>query len=279
MSVKIGRPLVHVSWGIGSFSKLEGVFVPWFKGHHYAMSDPWAPSQITSLASLPIDYQEAHRTLQYSQTGLRFTTTIGFFDMGVQYYYGRLSRPAFDICFAPIRMSMDYNDYHQIGVDYAQVIAGFNLRAEAAANITGDTTGSRGDIYNPSLAWSLGFDRDVIGGINVNFQATESIRLFHDKIGKDPMVIDTEKGKDVTSTRFTLILSKKFFRDELELKTTGIWDIEEKGCLIMPAVAWTKNDVSVELSGGIFGGDKDSELGQYRERDNHYIKTVLTYSF
>jgi hypothetical protein len=253
---------------------------------------PAASSGLTSfLSHFDIDtyYDEYRWTLQYAQAGLRFTTTIGSSDFGMQYYYGRLPRPAIDVrlaeYFSPaslfdpakIDITVDYNDYHQIGVDYAQVIAGFNLRAEVAANITEDLDGARGDIYNPSIAWSLGFDRDAIAGINVNLQAAESIRLFHDKIGNDPMVIDTEDGKEVTSTRLTLILAKKFFRDSLELKATGLWDIEEKGFLIMPAVAWTKNDVSVELSGGIFGGDKDSELGQYRE--NHFLKAAITYSF
>ncbi|GHV77586.1 hypothetical protein AGMMS49942_24070 [Spirochaetia bacterium] len=325
MSVKIGRPLVHVSWGIGSFSKLEGVFVPWFQGHRFATDGRWAPAQITGLVPsltaglksvlsqhpkipaffLPtildnldtwqnsVDIEEYYRggdtSLQYAQGGLRFTTTIGSSDLGGQYYYGRLPRPAIDVRLAEyfadplldpnkIRIApVDYNAYHQVGVDYAQVLFGFNVRAEVAANITEDLKGDKGDIYNPSLAWSLGFDRDVIAGINVNLQVTESIRLFHDQIGKDPLVIDSEEGKDTTFTRLTLQLSKKFFRDRLRLKATGLWDIEEKGFLIMPAVAWIQSDVSVELSGGIFGGDEDGELGQYR--DNHFIKAVLTYSF
>jgi hypothetical protein len=239
-------------------------------------------------------YWDKDRSLQYAQAGLRFTTTIGSSDFGLQYYYGRLPRPALNIQIKPglistvdattvkvdrgqIKLGMDYNSYHHIGIDYAQVIAGFNVRAEAAANITEDLAGDRGDIYNPTVAWSLGFDRDVIGGINVNLQAAESIRLFHDKIGKNRLVIDTEDGKDITSTRLTLILSKKFFRDKFEIKAVGLWDIEETGFLIMPAVIWTQNDVSIELSGGIFGGDEDGELGQYR--DNHFVKAVLTYSF
>ncbi|GHV28224.1 hypothetical protein AGMMS4952_11360 [Spirochaetia bacterium] len=345
MSVKIGRPLVHVSWGIGNFSKLEGMFVPWYQGHRFAMDagDRWAPSQVTGLSGAKVSAQlrpaiteqamrmlnlaqlmdlnnkmageldayiaaaptpqklysdsdpSKDRSLHYAQAGLRFTTTIASSDFGVQYYYGRLPRPALNIQVKPglitpnddgatvtvdtdkIKIGLDYNDYHQIGVDYAQVLFGFNVRAEFAANITEDLAGDRGDIYNPSLAWSLGFDRDVIAGINVNFQATESIRLFHDQIGKDPLVIDTEDGKDPTSTRLTLQLSRNFIRDKLQLKATGLWDIEEKGFLIMPSIAWVQNDVSVELSGGIFGGDDDGELGQYS--DNHFIKAVLTYSF
>jgi hypothetical protein len=324
ITVKIGRPLVHVSWGIGNFSKLEGVFVPGFRGHRFALGNRWAPSQIQeiidmvpSLAaglkerlsqnpSIPPDqlagisdglnnwqknfdilnyYQEYKGRLEYAQAGLRFTTTIGSSDLGLQYYYGRLLRPALSIrvdnylaSFDPEDiLSMDYNSYHQIGVDYARVIAEFNIRAEAAVNITEDLDGDRGDVYNPSVAWSLGFDRDVIVGINVNLQAAGSIRLFHDKIGNDSMVIDTEDGKDLTSTRLTLIISKKFFRDRFECKTLGLWDIEEEGFLIMPSVIWSKNDVSAELRGGIFGGEKDSELGQYQ--NNHFVKAVLTYRF
>jgi hypothetical protein len=172
---------------------------------------------------------------------------------------------------------MDYNSYHQIGVDFARVIADFNTRAEAAVNITEDLDGDRPDIYNPSVAWSLGFDRDIVAGINVNLQAVETIRLLHDKIGKNPAAVDTEDGKDITSTRLTLILSKKFFRDKLELKAVGLWDIEETGFLIMPGIAYTNNDVTVELKCGFFGGEKDGELGQYR--DNHFVKAALTYSF
>jgi hypothetical protein len=183
--------------------------------------------------------------------------------------------PSIDV--KKINVAIGYNSYHQIGVDFARVIAGFNTRAEAAVNITEDLKGDRGDVYNPSVAWSAGFDRDLIAGINVNVQAAETIRLFHDKIGKDPMAVDTEDGKDLTSTRITLILSKKFLRDKLEIKAVGLWDIEEAGFLVMPGIAYSSNDVSVELQGGIFGGERDGELGQYR--DNHFVKAVLTYSF
>jgi hypothetical protein len=63
----------------------------------------------------------------------------------------------------------------------------------------------------------------------------------------------------------------------LELRATGIWGIEDMDCYIIPALIWTKGDVALELSGGIFAGDKKGELGQYR--NNGFIKTALTYSF
>jgi hypothetical protein len=175
-----------------------------------------------------------------------------------------------------IQVEVDYNRYHQIGVDYAQVLGGFNLRGELAANITNDFSGDDGLVYNPAILWSLGFDRDLVWGINANLQCNESIRLMDSRVGND-WRRDIEADKDVTSTRITLILSRKFLRDELEVNITGLWGIEDRDFFILPALIWTKGDLSLKVSGGIFGGSQAGELGQYR--DNGFVKVGLSYSF
>jgi hypothetical protein len=354
-SIKIARPLLHASYRVGDFSKVEGVFVPWFEGARFSQEGRWAPAQVSNiagniagkiqsdttgliggmiavnpawaplLATIPgpidgnpvIDQGEIlpdTSTLEYFQGGLRFTTTIGPADLGLQYYNGFLPRPAikmnqaaYDALLQAIQayytnavlaggtpnaadkaavqaalnpatlLDAAYNRYHHIGVDYAQVLFGLNIRAEAAANITGDLAGDDGLVYNPSIAWSLGFDRDIpVTGINVNLQVNESVRLFDDKVGDDPL-FDIEAGTTPTSTRLTASLSRSFFRDALELRATAIWGIEDKDCYIIPAVTWTRGDVTLECSAGIFAGDREGELGQYR--DNAFVKTVLSYSF
>jgi len=319
MSVKIARPLVHASFRFGQFSKIEGVFVPWFEPHTIATEGRWMPAQMkmfddipeeipTNILSpllppglLPVEVNvtdELTPTLNYAQAGLRFTTTIGPADIGVQYYYGRMPQPSVKITGAPnygdppappipvgldVNISYLYNPYHQFGLDYAQVLFGFNVRAELAANITEDLAGDDGTVYNPSIAWSLGFDRDLFLGINLNLQVNESIRLFHDKLGSSDMMsvmtgdFDIEGGSELTSTRLTARLSKKFLRDELELRAAVVWGIEDKDFLIMPALIWTKDDISFALSGGIFAGDEEGQLGQYK--NNNFIKASLTYSF
>ncbi|MDR2109711.1 MAG: hypothetical protein LBP32_00225 [Spirochaetaceae bacterium] len=352
---KIARPMVHASYRFGAFTRLEGVFIPWFEGHKFVL-DPakrWAPSQLMErpaaiaesiVAGFPAGLQPAAAgevadfldqggiegaypdtktliALKYAQAGLRLTSTIGSSDIGFQYFYGNLFRPAIrmngveafveaskaaamagiaaaqaagtplaaqaaaqalvaqraaDAAKANVRPEVAYNRYHQIGVDYAQVIAGFNIRSEFGVNITDDLSGDDGAVYNPALVWSLGFDRDLIAGINVNLQVNESVRLLDNKVG-DSVALDTEAGTDMTSTRLTLILSRKFFRDELELKATGLWGIEDRDFLILPAAIWTKGDLEMEVSGGVFGGDRKGELGQYRR--NGFVKTALTYKF
>jgi hypothetical protein len=320
MNLKIARPLIHASYRIGSFSKIEGVFVPSFVPLRYADEGRWVPSEIKLMKNLrqvieqefqnkfqemgitnfQYSYDENKPdsddllTLKYLQAGARFTTTIGQADIGLQYYYGRLTRPAVSVTSTinytqiPIppysfpsevhsSVCYAYNPYHQIGVDWAQVLFGFNVRAEFAANITEDLNGEDGSVYNPSLAWSFGFDRDLFLGVNLNIQCNESIRLMHDKIGKNPLVVDTEADTNMTSTQIIAALSKKFLRDELELRFAALLEIEDKDYLLMPAIIWTRDAVSVELSGGIFGGNEDGQFGQYK--NNTFIKAALTYSF
>jgi hypothetical protein len=286
MNLKIARPLIHASFRIGSFSKLEGVFVPSFEPARLADKDSrWRPAQMAQLdqleaAGVPINRPDT-ATLDYAQAGARFTTTVGPADIGAQYYYGRLTSPAVTMTFAssvpptPSAVNFAYNPYHQIGADWAQVLFGFNVRAEIAANITEDLDGDDGAVYNPHLAWSFGFDRDLLWGINLNIQANETITLLHNKIADNPF--DIEADADVTSTQIIAALSKTFLRDELEARVAVIWEPEAGDFLVTPSLVWTKDAVSVELSGGIFGGDDEGPFGQYR--DNSFVKAVLTYAF
>jgi hypothetical protein len=287
MEMKVAQPLIHGSYRVGSFSKIEAVILPWFSPHRFAEGeDRWAPPMPSAPPPFKVTVNlpdtDGLSTLDYFQAGARFTTTIGSADIGAQYFYGRMYQPAqrftvdSSIPNPTITIDNDYNRYHQIGIDYAQVIADFNIRAEAAANITEDLSGDDGEVYNPSIAWSLGFDRDLVWGINLNLQCNESIRLMNDEVSDDPL-LDTEAGKDITSTLITAALSKKFLRDELELKTSAVWDIENGAALIMPAIVWTKNDVALELSGGIFAGSDEGLFGQFH--DNSFIKVGLKYTF
>ena len=336
-AIKIARPLVHVTWNAGGFSKLEAVFIPNFSGHRFAQSGRWAASQFTDMYTVaeegifaraaelypvfsdftdtgmfsgvknnflaylnenPVAFPSTGG-LDYFQTGLRFTSTVGPADIGVQYYYGNLFLPDFTISGIdaflgdlvgnimggdfeytgkPSLLSpqIKYNRYHQIGIDYAQVLFSFNIRAEAAVHLTEDLKGDDGSVRNPFIGWSIGFDRDLFWGINANVQCNETVRLFNNKVGGNP-ILDCEAGTKATSTRITMQLSKKFFRDELESKAVVIWDIENSDCYIIPALVWSIGSMTSELSAGILAGKESGELGQYWE--NSYIKLALKYSF
>jgi len=344
-SIKIARPMLHLTWNTDNFSKLEAVFIPNLAGHRFAQEGRWAPSQYGTttklveaeifgrltpmMEQLPSEYipilQNMYSqmagsfsgfsfefpdtsTLGYFQTGLRFTTTLGPADIGAQYFYGNLFQPDFTITgiedfvsdliaknmplflggtppdpdqiyygdINKISPRIKYNRYHQIGIDYAQVVFGFNLRAEFAVHLTEDLKGDDGSVRNPFIGWSLGFDRDLPLGIYANIQCNETVRLLDDKVGKNPL-FDSEAGMDITSTRITAQFSKKYLRDNLESKVTVIWDIEKSDCYVIPAVVWTMGGLTSELSAGIFAGKEDGDLGQYWE--NSFVRVGLKYSF
>ncbi|MDR0374386.1 MAG: hypothetical protein LBH85_01500 [Treponema sp.] len=294
LNMKIARPLVHATARFGQFSKLEVVFVPTFEPHRFASEGRWRLEQMKTLQDMiaaaaqspggqSILLQPDVSKLNYAQAGLRFTTTIGSSDIGAQYYYGRLPTPAIKLSFAapqlsaPSKIELLYNPYHHIGVDYAQVLFGFNVRVEFAANITDDLGGDNAEVYNPNLAWSAGFDRDLVWGINLNLQANETVRLFHENIQNGPLSQDVEADSAITSTRITAILSKKFLRDELEARFVALWEVEVKDFFLMPSIIWTRDAVQVEVAGGIFTGDEKGQFGQYHK--NNFVKVGLTYSF
>lgn len=219
------------------------------------------------------------------QGGLRFTTTIASQDIGVQYYYGFLRDPAVcvdtanlllaDNSFNASAIHVAYNRYHLLGVDWATVLAGFNVRAEFAANLTDDLAGTDGAVYNPFLSWAFGFDRDLPFGVNLNAQGTGTVRLMNDKVGTD--LADAERGTDMTKTRVTAMVSRSFLRDEVKLSCTGIWGVEDGDFFIVPAIAWSKGDIEAKIAAGFFGGNSAGQLGQFDGND--YLKLTVGYSF
>jgi hypothetical protein len=250
-------------------------------------------------------------SLSNFQIGARYTTTIAqVADIGVQYYYGYKYIPAYDkakfgaitgaLGSAADNAAVDtavaglnqaanlivYNRFHQIAVDWAQVLWGFNCRVELAANITNDLRGTDPACYNPELAWSLGFDRDLFWGINLNLQFNTTARLLPPNGGPYDVEIDqnTGKPKPVTNTRMTAVIMKNFLRDALQTRFIAIWDIEGRGCLIMPQVTWVKDELTLYARGGIFAGAPTEDLGEFgfssaTHNNNTFVTLGLKYNF
>jgi hypothetical protein len=320
--MKIARPLLNASWSSGN-SKVEGVFVPFFLGHRFGTEGRWAPAQLASIpnaiidginnannaaggslltpdqiaaiapaisAQVPETFNFESSEPKYMQAGLRFSTTTGPVDWGLQYFYGVLPRPTVDQqeianSIGQIAQSggsvpdgifdsmFKYNRYHQLGADYAQVLGGFNIRAEAAFHLMENYADSKGPVH-PFLGWSVGFDRNIFSGITLNVQGSGAVHLFDE--GIDTSGIGIKQGKR-SATRLLAMLQRNFLRDELTVQCAGIYNIEDKDFLVLPSVEWTRNNLSLGLTGGFFGGDSAGEFGQFV--DNSFLNVKLGYSF
>jgi len=226
-----------------------------------------------------LDYPETD-TLEYAQGGLRYTTSFGGADFGLQYFYGFLPTPvanADPLAFAAngYRVPISFNRYHQAGVDLATVLLGLNLRAELAANVTEDLEGDDPLVTNPAIAWALGFDVDLFAGISLNVQGSGSLRLLDDKVGT--AAFDVEDGTDALKSRVLGTLMQKLFKETVEWKMTAVYDVQDGGLLLNPTLAFIVGDARLEAKAGWFTGGKDSELGQFA--DSSYGRVSLSYAF
>jgi hypothetical protein len=219
------------------------------------------------------------RTLKWSQGGLRFTESLLGMDLGIQYYTGFLKTPVYDP--DPARIPLDgnhvlvgYDRYHQLGIDAAFVLLGFNLRAEAAYNLTADTDGSDRLVQNPFLAWTAGFDRDIVG-ISVNLQTQGSWMLFH---GETVQAYDVQAGKDELESLLALRIGRKFLNDRVELEAVGSYDLVHEDYLVYPTLSYyPADDLAIKLSGKYFGGGAGTRLGQYG--DDSFVELSMSYTF
>ncbi len=217
--------------------------------------------------------------LDYGQAGLRITAGSGGVDLGFQYFYGYLTTPAYDMNPASIaaaggKIPVSWNRYHQVGADMAMVLAGFNIRLEAGANLTEDMSGDDPLVYNPSIVWAAGFDRALFAGINLNLQAMGKVRMLHDKITS---ALDIESGSDITTTQVAALLSRSFERETVKLELLGLLGAEKQDYMIEPGIVLTAGDAEIALRGRYFGGDTAGDLGQYH--DSSYVKLSATYKF
>jgi hypothetical protein len=225
-----------------------------------------------------LDYPDTN-TLAYAQGGLRLTTKAGPVDLGLQYFYGFLPRPAANADPAAAaangyRVPISYNRYHQAGADFAAVLAGFNLRGELAANITEDLAGDDPLVYNPDLAFSFGLDHGLPAGLSLNLQYAGTYRLKDEGVTSP---YDVEYGSDAFASNLTAVLSESLFKDALKLEATILWEIGEKDYLLIPSAAYAIGDAEFKLSAGIFGGDAKGPLGYFA--DSSYLKASISYKF
>ncbi|HSV55905.1 MAG TPA: hypothetical protein VLH39_02210, partial [Magnetospirillaceae bacterium] len=152
------------------------------------------------------------------------------------------------------------------------VLAGLNLRAELAANLTRDMEGGDPYVRNPHLVFSLGADRDLWQGINLNLQFAGDLRL-----GDLPSPFDIEAGTDTLRSTLTAVAFRRLFRDRFEARLSALWGFQDADYLMVPSISWTEGDAKVALSAGIFGGDAGGRMGQYRDAD--WVKLTFSYTF
>ena len=303
--IKKASPVFFLSAYLPKEMKLEFVYLPVFEADEFALAGRWEKNTFANITqALPsvnkalveakkkLFSQQAPKTntFDYAQGGLRYSLTIGGkHDLGFQYFTGFLHEPNFQSNYKPSapteaeftqvfeNAQLIYNRYHQIGADYEAMFGQFTVQAELAANITADLKGNNPDIYNPNLAWNLGFLYALPKNISLRLQAAETVRLLNSGINQNELSLDTEKGSPITDSRLLFSISQTLVRGSLEWKLNALVGIEDADFMINPELSWLIGTIDFDLGLGFFGGKKSGKLGRYP--NNHFIKMSIGYEF
>ena len=252
----------------------------------------YALNNANSLNSDPDMIYPDLKTLKYGQFGTRLTGTLGSFDWGVSYYNGFYKQPSFNATkldswlnkyLAQGTTSEDdkflaYDRKQTFGLEAATTLWRFNLRGEAAYNLTEDVDGTDAFVHNNSVAWLGGFDIDLpFWNMNVNVQETGTAILKNDEI-KSSLDVDYSENA-YTNNKFVVNVTTSFMNEKILPEVTVLYGIENGDLIVMPKFTY-KPDQSLSLYVNgmyIYSRDDNSEFAAWK--NNSFVNIGVSYQF
>lgn len=263
---------------------LELVYEPVFTPDTIPLTGRWRPAYMRSLETLGINPQNAlvypdTSTLDYGQTGVRYTTSLGGFDLGGLYYYGYLREPAADVSgiLTTGLVNVSYDRMHLFGLEGAKVLAGFNNRAELGFYLTEDTGGDDPAVHNGRFVYLVGSDRDTgLGNLNVNVQVQGQVIVKKD--GITPFDIEYDGDDEYTRTMLILGLTDSFRNEKIKPEIGFTTTLEKGDWFVRPKVDFgLRDDAVLSVNCTLFGGGSETTFGQYDNND--FVQVSFLYSF
>ena len=310
---KIAEKMVKLNVYTGTNGLLELAYVPLLTQHRYPIEGRWVPNRLESqrarlesqLAGLVADpqvglsqYQADKLATQFTedartapnpstltdgQYGLRYSTSISGIDIGGMYYFGFIREPVLEISpVDPTDYEISFNRLNLFGLEFATVVSGFNLRAEAAYNLTEDTAGDDPLVHNNSIAYMAGFDRDLpVSNLNVNIQGRGEYLLSNEEVSDNGAGdVDFDPGENENYWTNTLIttVEDSYRNQTINPQVDFLFTAETQDFVMRPGVELVlADDATVTVRGSIFEGDEDSPFGQYDEND--HLEVAFEYAF
>ncbi|MBR4449333.1 MAG: hypothetical protein IKS30_03945, partial [Treponema sp.] len=178
---------------------------------------------------------------------------------------------------------LNYDQVQVFGLEMATVLWKFNIRAEGAYYLTKDTAGDNPWIHNNSVQWVAGFDIDMPWtNMNLNVQTQGKYILNSNKIKDGAYAaydVDKDANDKYTNNKIVVNLSDSYNHDNVKVEISGIYGIERKDILVMPALTIrAADDFSIKASGlWIHAPDEDCEF--YGWGNNSFAQISCKYLF
>ena len=271
---KLSEFMLKVNVPLGLRGLLELVYVPAFTPDSYPLTGKWMPVHLETISSLlqgtppAAIYRPDTRTLGDGQYAARLSGNIGVIDIAGTYYYGFVRSPNVVVSggIPPTEIYLTYDRLHLFGLDAAAVLAGFNLRGEAAYYMGEDFYGE--DVNrenNHSIQYVAGFDLNLpVSSLNINIQ-TIGAYFFNES---------AEPTQNIVSAAVRDMWNNQRIRPEV----SASYGVEYKDWMIRPNIAFTLiDDVELNIEFAIFLGAEGGRFGQFEEND--YIEIRFLYIF
>ena len=257
---------------------IQLAYVPTFTPDSSPITGRWTPQSAKDILDLVekenINYPEDKSSLANGQYTARVSGTAGGMDLAGTYYFGYLRQPGVEITsytgtfpnLIPEKVALSYDRVHVFGLDGAGVLAGFNLRGEAAYYLTEDYDGAdETRLNNHSLQWVAGVDRNLpVSELNLNIQTIGAYFI--------------NEEEDPTRNIVSAALTDSWNNNKINPEISASYGVEEEDWMIRPEVSFNLiDDVELTASGAIFLGSSEGRFGQFE--DNDYAQVEFTYNF
>ena len=175
--------------------------------------------------------------------------------------------------------TLDYDRKQTFGLEAATVIWHFNVRGEAAFNLTDDVEGTDPWVHNNSIAWLGGFDIDLpFWNANLNVQETGTYILHGDECDKEMRDVDYSKN-GYTNNKIAANFTASFMNDRILPELTAMYGFENKDLVLLPKITYKPDqNLSFTASGlYIWCGDDNSEFKVWE--NNSFVNIGASYKF
>ena len=250
---------------------------------------------LNNSSSLADDVYPDTNKFEYGQGGLRVTGSIGQVDLGVSYYYGHYKQPSINgekmASYVANYLAtgtgddkfLAYDRKQTFGLEFSTIAWKFNLRGEAAYNLTDDLAGDDPWVHNNSIQWLGGFDIDLpFWDANLNVQETGTYILNNGEIedGKFKTMDVDYDSEGYTNNKIVVNFTTSFLNGKLTPEVTALYGFEHKDLVVMPKVT-IKPASSFKIIGSGLAmwtyDEEKSEFGKWHK--NSFIQLGAEVSF
>lgn len=235
-------------------------------------------------------------TFEYGQGGVRLTGSIGQVDLGLSYYYGHYKQPSVNMAkYITSVMAgagttttyalpeLAYDRKQTFGFEFSTILWKFNLRGEAAYNLTDDIAGDDPWVHNNSIQWLGGFDIDLpFWDANLNVQETGTYILKNNEI-EDGIYKLYDVDYDSTgysNNKIVVNFTTSFQNGKITPEVTALYGFEHKDLVVMPKVTFKAASSFKIITSGLAmwtADEEKSEFGTWHK--NSFVQLGAEVSF